>query len=224
MEAELLASAQAGPSMGNLDLVYGAAGAERPLIVDSKGDTFGNYSDLSDLDFDSDATNPHANRTPNPSHPDRSAHMEQEEHKGCEDDEDSESDNDMENTWLETFHELERPTAAASNNEDNQYSDDSPDLDKQPEDNHRNTEAPLHHRPSVVQYGPHVGKNIAGKVFPATTPPMPEYIRYRQQLKDEKNPYAPFKNKMDWEIARWAKLRGPGSTAFSELLSINGVR
>jgi hypothetical protein len=33
----------------------------------------------------------------------------------------------------------------------------------------------------------------------------------------------PFISKMDWEIARWAKLRGPGSTAFSELLSIDGV-
>ncbi|KAJ3502648.1 hypothetical protein NLJ89_g8789 [Agrocybe chaxingu] len=38
------------------------------------------------------------------------------------------------------------------------------------------------------------------------------------------NPYAPFASRIDWEIARWAKLRGPGSTAFSELLSIKGVR
>ncbi|KAF9474258.1 hypothetical protein BDN70DRAFT_815973 [Pholiota conissans] len=28
---------------------------------------------------------------------------------------------------------------------------------------------------------------------------------------------------MEWEVARWAKLRGPGSTAFSELLEIDGV-
>lgn len=38
------------------------------------------------------------------------------------------------------------------------------------------------------------------------------------------NPYAPFTSKIDWEIARWAKLRGLGSTAFSELLAIDGVR
>jgi hypothetical protein len=37
------------------------------------------------------------------------------------------------------------------------------------------------------------------------------------------NPYAPFASKLDWEIARWAKLRGPGSTAMSELLKIEGV-
>ena len=40
----------------------------------------------------------------------------------------------------------------------------------------------------------------------------------------EANPFAPFLSKMEWEIARWAKVRGPGSTAFSELISIDGVR
>ena len=37
------------------------------------------------------------------------------------------------------------------------------------------------------------------------------------------NPFAPFLSKMEWEIAQWAKLRGPGSTAFSELIGIDGV-
>lgn len=37
------------------------------------------------------------------------------------------------------------------------------------------------------------------------------------------NPYAPFASRIDWEIARWAKLRGPGSTVVTELLSIPGV-
>lgn len=38
------------------------------------------------------------------------------------------------------------------------------------------------------------------------------------------NPYAPFTSKVDWEFARWAKMRGPGSTAVTELLSITEVR
>ncbi|KAJ6608182.1 hypothetical protein B0H10DRAFT_1816332, partial [Mycena sp. CBHHK59/15] len=38
------------------------------------------------------------------------------------------------------------------------------------------------------------------------------------------NLYAPFASKMDWEVARWAKLRGSGSTAFTDLLKIDGVR
>ena len=37
------------------------------------------------------------------------------------------------------------------------------------------------------------------------------------------NPYAPFASKLDWEIARWGKLRGPGSTAFTEFLEIEEV-
>lgn len=39
----------------------------------------------------------------------------------------------------------------------------------------------------------------------------------------EKEPFAPFKSKLDWEIARWAKLRGPGATAFTDLLKIKNV-
>lgn len=37
------------------------------------------------------------------------------------------------------------------------------------------------------------------------------------------NPYAPFVSKMDWGFARWAKARGPGSTAVSELLQMENV-
>ena len=37
------------------------------------------------------------------------------------------------------------------------------------------------------------------------------------------NPYAPFRSQTDWEVAKWGKLRGPTSTAFTELLEIPGV-
>ncbi|KAL1941438.1 hypothetical protein VTO73DRAFT_7255 [Trametes versicolor] len=37
------------------------------------------------------------------------------------------------------------------------------------------------------------------------------------------NPYAPFVSKVDWEFASWAKQRGPGSTAVTELLSIEEI-
>jgi len=46
---------------------------------------------------------------------------------------------------------------------------------------------------------------------------------YASALGGGDNPWAPFNSKKDWEIARWAKLRGMGSTAFSELLAIDGV-
>ena len=38
------------------------------------------------------------------------------------------------------------------------------------------------------------------------------------------NPFAPFNNQTDWELAKWAKLRGPGSTSFTELMGVTGVR
>jgi len=38
------------------------------------------------------------------------------------------------------------------------------------------------------------------------------------------NAWAPFQSRIDWEVARWAKLRGCGSTAVTDLLKIPGVK
>ena len=35
--------------------------------------------------------------------------------------------------------------------------------------------------------------------------------------------WAPFQSQRDWEVARWAKMRGPSSTAVTELLAIPAV-
>lgn len=51
------------------------------------------------------------------------------------------------------------------------------------------------------------------------------YTSYEQKVDPKaRNPYTPFASRMDWEIARWAKLRGSGSTAFTDLLAIPEVR
>ena len=39
----------------------------------------------------------------------------------------------------------------------------------------------------------------------------------------EENVYAPFHSHMDYKVACWAQLRGPGAMAFTELLHIQGV-
>lgn len=50
------------------------------------------------------------------------------------------------------------------------------------------------------------------------------YGEYSEELQTEDdNPYYPFSSKRDWEVAKWAKLRGPSSTAMTELLGIEGV-
>jgi hypothetical protein len=46
---------------------------------------------------------------------------------------------------------------------------------------------------------------------------------YTSQINNADNPFSPFSTRIDWEIAHWAKTWGPSSTAFTELMSIEGV-
>ncbi|KAI0370148.1 hypothetical protein BV20DRAFT_944964 [Pilatotrama ljubarskyi] len=60
----------------------------------------------------------------------------------------------------------------------------------------------------------------------STSPQFPTsgYHGYGGRLSEgEDNPYAPFKSRLDWEMAHWAKSRGSGSTAFTDLLAIEGI-
>ncbi|KAJ7736986.1 hypothetical protein DFH07DRAFT_753191 [Mycena maculata] len=80
----------------------------------------------------------------------------------------------------------------------------------------------FHHKPIVDKYP----GGMAGKPILTESNQASEKV-YESSLKDAampSNPYAPFASKMDWEVARWAKLRGAGSTAFSDLLNVEGVR
>ncbi|PIL26404.1 hypothetical protein GSI_12165 [Ganoderma sinense ZZ0214-1] len=47
-----------------------------------------------------------------------------------------------------------------------------------------------------------------------------ELSAYDKVDADEDNVYFPFQSRIDWEVGRWAKLRGPTSTAVTELLKI----
>ena len=51
------------------------------------------------------------------------------------------------------------------------------------------------------------------------------YSKYNEQLETggRENIWAPFNSRLEWEVAQWAKLRGPGSTSFTEFLEIEGV-
>ena len=64
----------------------------------------------------------------------------------------------------------------------------------------------------------------AGKPIPTSTCNRQFiYSDYVEQTGGEENIWVPFESKVEWEIAQWAKLRGPGSTAFTEFLEIEGV-
>ncbi|KAJ7222751.1 hypothetical protein B0H12DRAFT_1078209 [Mycena haematopus] len=77
----------------------------------------------------------------------------------------------------------------------------------------------FHHKPIIERYP----SPLAGKPITQQTGQTAEE-QYRSSLlgSTPDNPYAPFTSKMDWEVAKWAKLRGSGSTAFTDLLSVEG--
>ena len=81
-------------------------------------------------------------------------------------------------------------------------------------------------QPVVVQsFKEHFPDSKAGEPKPKSAQKSTSFTTYGSKVQgSEANPYAPFTNRINWEIAKWAKLRGPSSTAFSELLNIDGVQ
>lgn len=50
-----------------------------------------------------------------------------------------------------------------------------------------------------------------------------QFTRDVQALSRCEGAFAPFLSRLDWEVACWAKTRGPGSNALDDLLRIDGV-
>ncbi|KAJ7201798.1 hypothetical protein GGX14DRAFT_370811 [Mycena pura] len=74
-------------------------------------------------------------------------------------------------------------------------------------------------KPFIKKYGREAGRQVAGAEESAAG-----YAEYQERLQElDGNDWGPFRSQMDWEVARWAKLRGSTSTALTELLQINGV-
>jgi hypothetical protein len=76
----------------------------------------------------------------------------------------------------------------------------------------------LRHPPFVVQFPGPAGRPLADRNSENAD------IRYRRELGPGSSFWQPFVSQIDWEVGRWAKLRGPSSNAFNELLKIPGVR
>ncbi|KAF7292558.1 hypothetical protein MIND_01153100 [Mycena indigotica] len=123
------------------------------------------------------------------------------------------------NAELECGYEPPRPLLHRAPVEDNKESANlpapSPVIRKQIEDR-------FHGQPVVDRYP----SSVAGKPIRRERGDTSEESYGRRLDVDgaTDNPYAPFASKMDWEIAQWAKMRGSGSTAFTDLLKIDGVR
>ncbi|KAF8065173.1 hypothetical protein FPV67DRAFT_1653931 [Lyophyllum atratum] len=78
-------------------------------------------------------------------------------------------------------------------------------------------EESLSKKPFVVKFP----VSTAGAVYSRDDPTTNQ--QYTQDLGNINNSFAPFASQLEWEMARWAKLRGPSSTAFTELMKIDGV-
>ncbi|KAI9433522.1 hypothetical protein H4582DRAFT_1819834 [Lactarius indigo] len=82
------------------------------------------------------------------------------------------------------------------------------------------TERHLRVGPHVVSYPDTAGRPVCPVSEKAA---LTDQERYLDSLGDQTNPYAPFKSRTDWEIAQWAKMRGPSSSAFTDLVGIDRV-
>ena len=166
--------------------------------VPFEGDVFGGHDDYIDDDFGD----------PEP--------------RRIEDDEEQEDQDILENGW-----EPERPGARApalQNNEDapsQPAGDYWPRQDEQIIDTSRGqAECRIAEDHFIVRYSEKYPDRRAGAPMKKT---HSGDFNYRAALNNSSNPWAPFSSRMDWDIAKWAKLRGATSTAFSDLLAIEGV-
>ncbi|KAF8889246.1 hypothetical protein BD779DRAFT_1469782 [Infundibulicybe gibba] len=80
-------------------------------------------------------------------------------------------------------------------------------------------------RPTIVTFQDAYPGSLAGAPIPTMSAPKSGYLDYKTQFGTNggTNIWVPFKSQLDWEVAKWAKLRGPGSTAFTELLKLRGI-
>jgi hypothetical protein len=85
---------------------------------------------------------------------------------------------------------------------------------------HGGFEKPLSNHPDIITF--HAGS--AGVVYHGEA--QNGNLDYGCSAGDanKSTAYTPFSSKLDWKIACWAKMQGPGSNALAELLGIKGVR
>jgi len=101
---------------------------------------------------------------------------------------------------------------------DNEMEDIRSDIPPPTREKRKIAEDRFHEKPIIVKFpSTRAGEAISDKRSVSAEE------QYSATLGASDNIYAPFATKMDWDIARWAKLRGSGSTAFTDLLQIKGV-
>ncbi|KAH8980428.1 hypothetical protein EDB86DRAFT_3236727 [Lactarius hatsudake] len=76
---------------------------------------------------------------------------------------------------------------------------------------------PLHSEPSDMN-----GPRLVVDCFPHGSPVQGSHVYQSSEETFKSSVWAPFRSQSDWEIARWAKMRGPTSSAVADILAIPG--
>lgn len=174
--------------------------------IDPTGDFFGDYDDYSLEEFGLESMKETDDITTHEDHE--------------TDSEDEDTDSQPEHTQLEPERVPPNPNREAS---EQIVQDESCTMDTDSGGAFRmrgGAEAELGNKPHIIRFNK--GNNAAGRTYPNTNC-IDANTLYTAQINDAGNPYSPFRSKLEWEIALWAKMRGPSSTAFTELMSIEGV-
>lgn len=97
---------------------------------------------------------------------------------------------------------------------------DLPTLTEAPDQDQLEDQDQTH--PDGVPFVERFPSGLAGAPISNAGQSMPGFQSLQDGLGAE-NVWAPFQSQRDWVFAQWAKNRGPGSTAVTELLAIDGV-
>ena len=84
-------------------------------------------------------------------------------------------------------------------------------------------EAPHHAQHDGIPFVERFPFGATGVLLPDMGQGVPVFEALRNDLGPD-NIWHPFQSQSDWDFARWAKNRGPSSTAVTELLALDGVR
>jgi hypothetical protein len=82
------------------------------------------------------------------------------------------------------------------------------------------SDIPLHYSsatpPYILKFGRRAGEPVMGGHAKSANDAYHDSIHTPDPSNEPElnNAYAPFKSKMDWKIAQWAKLQGPGTGNF----------
>ena len=183
--------------------------------VDPLGDLFGDYADYEGLDLgednEGDQVIDHDTEGEGPEVP-----------LDPQEEEEEEEEAELHKAILaeEDRLELEQPGGLPGDSIEQEAGDAPSEEAQAPFRSRGGFERPLSNRPQVVEFSNRNAGTVYGRAHQNANQD------YHRAVSNTGSPniYAPFSSRLDWEVVRWAKMRGPGSNAVTELLSIEGVR